>query len=99
PSDTLDMGAPLTRTRATRQRVLGMLRWYAGMAVSIHGETIENSLPGEYFSYTLKEPIGVVAPAMSVFTTIGAMPAGSSTNEIDAALAGPAPAKETIVRP
>jgi aldehyde dehydrogenase (NAD+) len=58
--DTLDMGAPLTRTRAARQRVLGMLRWYAGMAVSIHGETIENSLPGEYFSYTLKEPIGVV---------------------------------------
>ena len=37
-----------------------MLRWYAGMATSIHGETIENSLPGEYFSYTLKEPIGVV---------------------------------------
>jgi aldehyde dehydrogenase (NAD+) len=58
--DTLDMGAPLTRMRSTRQRVLGMLRWYAGMAVSIHGETIENSLPGEYFSYTLKEPIGVV---------------------------------------
>src|ERR1700737_3467589 len=58
--DTLDMGAPVSRTRATRQRVLGMLRWYAGMAGSIHGETIENSLPGEYFSYTLKEPIGVV---------------------------------------
>jgi len=58
--DTLDMGAPVSRTRATGQRVLGMLRWYAGMAVSIHGETIENSLPGEYFSYTLKEPIGVV---------------------------------------
>src|ERR1700719_94312 len=58
--DTLDMGAPLTRTRAARQRVLGMLRWYAGMAVSIHGETIENSLPGEFFSYTLKEPVGVV---------------------------------------
>src|SRR6202030_3014410 len=58
--DTLDMGAPLTRTRAARQRVLGMLRWYAGMAVSIHGETIENSLPGEFFSYTLKEPVGIV---------------------------------------
>src|ERR1700726_4842236 len=54
------MGAPVSRTRGTRQRVLGMLRWYAGMATSIHGETIENSLPGEYFSYTLKEPIGVV---------------------------------------
>ncbi|MCA9764713.1 MAG: aldehyde dehydrogenase family protein, partial [Gemmatimonadetes bacterium] len=31
-----------------------------GQAVSIHGETIENSLPGEFFSYTLKEPVGVV---------------------------------------
>jgi aldehyde dehydrogenase (NAD+) len=30
------------------------------MATAIHGETIENSLPGEFFSYTLKEPIGVV---------------------------------------
>jgi aldehyde dehydrogenase (NAD+) len=58
--DTLDMGAPVSRTRGTRQRVLGMLRWYAGMAVSIHGETIENSLSGEFFSYTLKEPVGVV---------------------------------------
>jgi aldehyde dehydrogenase (NAD+) len=58
--DTLDMGAPLARTRGTRQRVLGMLRWYAGMATAIHGETIENSLPGEYFSYTLKDPVGVV---------------------------------------
>jgi aldehyde dehydrogenase (NAD+) len=58
--DTLDMGAPISRTLGNRRRVLGMLRWYAGMATAIHGETIENSLPGEIFSYTLKEPIGVV---------------------------------------
>ena len=58
--DTLDMGAPISRTRNNRRRVLGMLRYYAGMATSIHGETIENSLPGEIFSYTLKEPVGVV---------------------------------------
>src|SRR6187200_449070 len=58
--DTLDMGAPISRTRATRLRVLGMLRYYAGQATALHGETIENSLPGEIFSYTLKEPIGVV---------------------------------------
>jgi aldehyde dehydrogenase (NAD+) len=58
--DTLDMGAPISRTRGTRRRVLGMLRYYAGQATSIHGETIENSLPGEVFSYTLKEPVGVV---------------------------------------
>jgi aldehyde dehydrogenase (NAD+) len=58
--DTLDMGAPLSRTRGGRLRVLGMLRFYAGQATSIHGETITNSLPGEIFSYTLKEPVGVV---------------------------------------
>src|SRR5712664_3976729 len=58
--DTLDMGAPISRTFGTRQRVLGMLRYYAGMVTALHGETIENSLPGEIFSYTLKEPVGVV---------------------------------------
>ncbi|MBR1154879.1 aldehyde dehydrogenase family protein [Bradyrhizobium sp. JYMT SZCCT0428] len=58
--DTLDMGAPISRTRGTRLRVLGMLRYYAGQATALHGETIENSLPGEIFSYTLKEPVGVV---------------------------------------
>jgi aldehyde dehydrogenase (NAD+) len=58
--DTLDMGAPISRTRGNKQRVLGMLRYYAGQATSLHGETIENSLPGDIFSYTLKEPVGVV---------------------------------------
>ena len=58
--DTLDMGAPITRTKANRLRALGMLRYYAGQATSIHGETIQNSLPGVYVSFTLKEPIGVV---------------------------------------
>ncbi|HXW23194.1 MAG TPA: aldehyde dehydrogenase family protein [Xanthobacteraceae bacterium] len=58
--DTLDMGAPISRTGATRRRVLGMLRYYAGMTTALHGETVDNSLPGEIFSYTLKEPVGVV---------------------------------------
>ena len=58
--DTLDMGAPLSRTRGSKRRAVGMLRYYAGMATAIHGETIENSLPGEYVSFTYKEPVGVV---------------------------------------
>src|SRR5579864_9351887 len=58
--DTLDMGAPISRTRGNKLRVLGMLRYYAGQATAIHGETIPNSLPGDIFSYTLKEPVGVV---------------------------------------
>jgi aldehyde dehydrogenase (NAD+) len=58
--DTLDMGAPISRTMAAKRRAVGLLRFYAGLAVTIHGETIQNSLPGRVFSYTLKEPVGVV---------------------------------------
>jgi len=58
--DTHDMGGPITRTRAARRRAVGLIRFYAGLATSLQGETIENSLPGEVFSYTMKEPVGVV---------------------------------------
>ena len=58
--DTLDMGGPIKRTLGGRSRVVGLLRYYAGQAIAIHGETIENSLPGSYVSFTLKEPVGVV---------------------------------------
>lgn len=59
-SDTLDMGLPISRTLANKRRVVGMLRFYAGMATALHGEMIENSIPGEVVSFTRKEPIGVV---------------------------------------
>ncbi|MDT7554343.1 MAG: aldehyde dehydrogenase, partial [Pseudonocardiales bacterium] len=45
-SDTLDMGKPLARSRADKGRVTGMLRYYAGLATSLDGRTIDNSLPG-----------------------------------------------------
>ncbi|RWR50167.1 aldehyde dehydrogenase family protein [Sinirhodobacter ferrireducens] len=59
-SDTLDMGMPIARTLANRRRVIGMLRFYAGQAVALHGATIPNSFPGEILSQTVKEPVGVV---------------------------------------
>ncbi|MBD8605483.1 aldehyde dehydrogenase family protein [Aeromicrobium fastidiosum] len=59
-SDTLDMGKPWTRARADKGRVSGMLRYYAGLATSLDGRTIQNSQPGELLSYTVKEPVGVV---------------------------------------
>ena len=59
-SDTLDMGMPIQRTLGNSRRVLGMLRFYAGQAVTIHGSTIPNSFPGEIYSSTVREPIGVV---------------------------------------
>ena len=58
--DTLDMGCPVAYSAGRRQRAVSMLRYYAGQATSVHGQTIDNSQPGELFSYTLKEPLGVV---------------------------------------
>jgi aldehyde dehydrogenase (NAD+) len=58
--DSLDMGAPITRTLAGRARWISLLRYYAGLTTAIHGETIQNSLPGECVSYTQREPVGVV---------------------------------------
>ena len=57
--DTLDMGAPWSRTRLSR-RAVSLLHWYAAQAVTLTGDTIPNSLPGEILSYTLREPVGVV---------------------------------------
>lgn len=59
-SDTTDMGLPIARAMANANRVMGMLRYYAGMATALHGQTIENSLPGDIVSFTRKEPVGVV---------------------------------------
>ncbi|MHB1209570.1 MAG: aldehyde dehydrogenase family protein [Acidimicrobiales bacterium] len=58
--DTLDMGMPLARTMGNRRRAVGMMRFYAGLTTTLRGDTIENSIPGEYLTYTLKEPVGVV---------------------------------------
>jgi aldehyde dehydrogenase (NAD+) len=75
--DTLDMGAPWSRTRISRRNV-GLLHWYAAQAVNIRGETIPSSLPGDAFSYTTREPVGVVgaiipwnAPITSVAWKLG----------------------------
>ena len=59
-TDVVDMGVPITVSRSRRQRVLGLLRFYAGACTTIRGATTPDSLPGEMFTYTLKEPVGVV---------------------------------------
>jgi aldehyde dehydrogenase (NAD+) len=38
-----------------------ILRYYAGWATKIHGETTSNSVSPSIFTYTLREPVGVVA--------------------------------------
>jgi aldehyde dehydrogenase (NAD+) len=58
--ETLDMGAPVARTRLFKRWLLQAFRYYASQAVNIHGQTLENSFPGSFMSYTVKDPIGVV---------------------------------------
>lgn len=57
--ETLDNGMPLNQSY---QMILGAaesFRYYAGWATKIAGETLNPSTPGEYFTYTRKEPVGV----------------------------------------
>ncbi len=59
--DTLDLGAPISRTTLGRKRGAALLRYYAGLATSTHGATINSSfMPHESLTYTLREPVGVV---------------------------------------
>ena len=57
--ETLDNGKPISDARAADlPLVVSCLRYYAGWADKIEGKTIPVS--GNYFSYTRREPVGVV---------------------------------------
>ncbi|XP_074570875.1 aldehyde dehydrogenase family 2 member C4-like [Curcuma longa] len=57
--DSLDAGKLLSSGKAIDlPHCIHILRYYAGAADKIHGETLK--LGGEYQGYTLQEPIGVV---------------------------------------
>ena len=58
--ETLDMGAPIARTSTYKRWIVQALRFYAGQATALAGETPHNSFPGDMFSYTLRAPLGVV---------------------------------------
>jgi phenylacetaldehyde dehydrogenase len=60
--ESLDNGKPLTVARvADVPLTVDMFRYMAGWATKLTGTTIPISFPGEYLSYTLREPVGVVA--------------------------------------
>jgi len=57
--DTLDNGKPINETtNADIPLVIDCFLYYAGWADKVHGETIP--VRGEFFNYTLREPVGVV---------------------------------------
>ena len=60
--ETLDVGRPIQFSRMIDiNGAIGQLRYNAGWATKIAGETNDISAPGEWFSYVLREPIGVCA--------------------------------------
>src|SRR5690242_8376674 len=57
--ETLDNGKPIFESRyVDMPMVCDVLRYYAGWASKIHGETIASR--ADAFTYTLREPVGVV---------------------------------------
>lgn len=58
--ETLDMGAPIARTSTFRRWIQLAFRFYAAQAVQPKGTVFANSVPGDFLSYTLKQPLGVV---------------------------------------
>jgi aldehyde dehydrogenase (NAD+) len=58
--DSLDMGAPISRTLGSQRRWTSLIRYYAGLVTAVQGAHVPNSLPGDFLSYTVKEPLGVV---------------------------------------
>ena len=58
--EVLNNGMPIAMAKGMIPRVAELLRYYAGWATKIHGETVPTSVPGEFFTYTVREPVGVV---------------------------------------
>ncbi|ODT18145.1 MAG: betaine-aldehyde dehydrogenase [Kaistia sp. SCN 65-12] len=59
--ESLDNGKPAAVARvADVPLTVDMFRYMGGWATKITGSTIPISMPGEYLSYTVREPVGVV---------------------------------------
>jgi aldehyde dehydrogenase (NAD+) len=58
--ESVDMGAPIARTRASKAAILRMILFFAGQCANFNGETVPNGLPGDVMTMTIKAPAGVV---------------------------------------
>lgn len=58
--ETLDMGAPLARTRAFKSWLSQVILFFASQTAAASAETLRNSLPGRFTTLKLKAPVGVV---------------------------------------
>ncbi len=59
--ESLDNGKPVTVARAADVPfAVETFRYMAGWTTKVHGKAINISMPGDYHSYILREPVGVV---------------------------------------
>lgn len=59
--ETLDMGAPLARTRGYKSFVSQLILFYASQTAAGGAQTLQNSLPGHFMTFKIKAAVGVVA--------------------------------------
>ncbi|MCG7400326.1 aldehyde dehydrogenase family protein [Caballeronia zhejiangensis] len=76
--ETLDMGAPLTRTKALKNWASQVILFYASQTGAGGTSTPHHSLPGQFSAFKLKAPVGVVggiipwnAPLISQWWILG----------------------------
>lgn len=58
--ETLDMGAPLSRTRSLKPAILQTILYFSSQTMNVGGQTLPNSLRPGITTMVLKAPIGVV---------------------------------------
>jgi aldehyde dehydrogenase (NAD+) len=58
PLESLNCGKTITDARGDLQGVANTLRYYAGWADKVEGKTVP--VRGNFLSYTLRQPVGVV---------------------------------------
>lgn len=58
--ESMDMGAPIARTRGSKTGAQRMVQFFASMALSVRGETLPNGLAGDVTTMTIRAPVGVV---------------------------------------
>jgi phenylacetaldehyde dehydrogenase len=81
--ETVDNGMPLWLAQMWNiPKAVDCLRYYSGWPMRLTGETLPVSTPGEYHTYTRKEPIGVVGQIVA-----WNMPFGMAVGKIAPALA------------
>lgn len=76
--DTLEMGAPISRAPFMKQMIVGAIRFFSSQVFNTAGNTRPNSLPGDFRTFTLRAPVGVVggiipwnSPILSQWWLIG----------------------------